>query len=135
MRLYNSIKKEACVCKLLLDFRYVLAFWHLLCNAVDVAAAVYDFFSVDTDNFSVREHSLNLFQCQCIVFVFVLRNDDTAVYDKKVHVGRDADFAVFSRDSSFDAVDVEIAADQNRVFSSCQFVDFQFSAFGICSFA
>ena len=48
---------------------------------------------------------LHLFDGDCVVFVAVLRQDDRAVDDQEVHIRRDADLAVLTRDSALHGVD------------------------------
>ena len=72
---------------------------------MDIAAAEGDLLRLHAHDLAVGEHFLHLFDGDCVVFVAVLRQDDRAVDDQKVHIRRDADLAVLAGDGALHSVD------------------------------
>ena len=98
---------------------------------MDIAAAIYDFPALAADDLLVREDLLQLLNSQYIIFITVLRTDDTAIGDQEVKLGSDTDVAFFSWQGSFHIVDGEILADGNVLLRHGQLMYFKLSALGI----
>ena len=73
----------------------------LLCNAVDVSTAVSNFCCLHAYDLAVRIDLLHLFYCKFVIFIAVLRQDDSSVYDQVVQIRSDRNLAFLTRDRTF----------------------------------